>query len=142
MEDIDWTSTGRAFQGLPTWSRKMWLSKHVTGFGPSAKTMHRRREWKTNLCPLCKNEVEDSQHVILCSDPQVQTLWEKALVSLNQFLQEQHTCPDLRKAIITGLTHWQLGTTSPYNSLSAKIQTLIEQQSQHSWNTFFNGFPS
>ena len=65
---IDWDVLGSAHQTLPH-SRYLWLVKYAAGFLPTANHMARHGGWDTNLCPLCKLQIENSQYLMCCSCP-------------------------------------------------------------------------
>jgi len=62
---VDWHSIGTAIREIPR-SRRVFLSKHLSGMCGVGKFMLRWKEWDHDRCPRCGSS-EDSAHIWLCS---------------------------------------------------------------------------
>ena len=55
-QSINWHAIETASKNL-TLTRKIWLTKFVSGFLPTATAMKDRGNWDTSLCPVCHKQV-------------------------------------------------------------------------------------
>lgn len=139
VESIDWEAFGAALKASPP-ARQMWVTKMTTGFCATGTMMQRRRERKSAACPRCGSS-ETVEHVWTC-EVDTAKIWEKALVSLNEWLTENGTHPELRRQIIIGLQKWRSNEANPPSSHIPWIQTVLTQQNEFGWGAFFEGFMS
>jgi len=124
FEQIAWPACGTVRKSLPI-SRRVWMTKWVTGWLPVAKNMQRWGMWDTAVCPVCQTSVEDTAHLTSCpvskSQPQLQVpirafeqqlLMKKvapAVVSLvlNVFHPEVYPLSSLSLTEMIATRHWQ-----------------------------------
>jgi hypothetical protein len=134
---IDWESMGMAM-AASTRTRQHWVSKTISGFCSTGKTMKRRKERPTDECPRC-GEPEDTCHVWRCNH-ETQDLWNKALERLSEWLSSNSTPPEIRMAIIQGLNQWRRDERSEWSSYPEWLRNIILKQSSCGWRNFFEGF--
>ena len=58
FHNVDWDAIEHATSAL-TNSRRIWLTKYVSGFLPTAKKMKEYKLWSEDTCPLCKKSIEN-----------------------------------------------------------------------------------
>jgi hypothetical protein len=80
ISHIDWTLIGKAMRSIPR-SRRVFISKHVSGMCGVGKFMKRWKEWEDDRCPRCR-EPEDAPHVWRCKGEGTAVIWTKALEGL------------------------------------------------------------
>jgi len=124
FEHIEWAACGTLRNSLPI-SRRVWMTKWVTGWLPVAKNMHRWGMWESALCPVCQASVEDMAHLTSCtmskSQPQLQAVIQKfeqqlltkkvapVVVSLvlNVFYPDVYPLPSVSPIEMIATRHWQ-----------------------------------
>jgi len=124
---IDWDMATTATRCLPKF-KQLWVSKLATKFLPYGKNMRRWNLRQQARCPRCSCLVEDKEHIFKCQEASAVKQWNKALDDLDQWLQSQHSHPQIRQDIIHGLRQWhddkpQCWTTS--GSTAAQLQDTI-----------------
>jgi hypothetical protein len=105
FEQVDWEAIGGAMQQIPL-SRRIWISKQVTGFCATGNTMFRRKARSTAQCPRC-TEDETPAHVLRCRGSDASTIWDRAITKLKNWLQDNLTHPEMSNAIINYLAGWR-----------------------------------
>ena len=72
------------------------------------------RRWKSDLCPICKNERENQHHVMCCGLRRMKKYRAKTTTSLSQWLGQNSTDPVLSEMIL--LVLYQDGSLSFYEA--------------------------
>jgi hypothetical protein len=98
--------------------------------------MLRWKKWTHNKCPRC-GEFEDASHVISCKAPEATALWHSAVNSLQQWMENVQTNPQVVEAIISEFKHWRnTGHEQP-----SMLDTLaLMQQGDIGWNLALEGW--
>ena len=98
LDQMDWNAQHEAILTFPGKTQRM-LHKHMHGWLPTGKQMHRRHNI-VNKCPYCQKP-EDENHMINCTGQQ----HEKDIFKkyMTQRLKMMQTEDNLRKTIITYL---------------------------------------
>ena len=65
FDAVDWDMVGRATKSYPQQFR-LWITKPVYGCNDSGQIQVHLGRQETNLCPICNDEIETSQHHALC----------------------------------------------------------------------------
>ena len=138
---INWDAIEIASNQL-TLSRKLWLTKFVSGFLPTAKAMKDRGNWETSMCPVCQKCVETSQHLIECEDEAAVILYNKEIQKLDDWMQTANTDPIIRLVIISSLQD-KKGKTPFYDESflyqSKHVANAAQNQDLIGWFPFFKG---
>jgi hypothetical protein len=96
------------------------------------------KKWDNEGCPQC-GEPEDSEHILLCQGANANDTWDEALHSLQQWLDEQQTNPDIALSIISSLHNWRYSDTKPLSQFSS-INLTLDMQSDIGWNLLLEGW--
>jgi hypothetical protein len=109
---VDWTTNGRAFCRLTTFCR-IGTSNLIHGL---AHTSHRNNLFygMTNNCPICSQEVETFQHVLLCMHPDMRQHRTDALRILSEQLSTIHTPQQIKESILHGFHCWSNEVSSSH----------------------------
>jgi hypothetical protein len=118
-------------------SRRVFISKHVSGMCGVGKFMQRWKLRQGDSCPRCGMS-EDAAHVWICHGERADDIWEKALKNLEQWLQSKQTDPDIQHILISYLCGWRLDQI-PNEETFFVFDDLIRQQSKIGWSRFFEG---
>jgi hypothetical protein len=137
ISNIDWTLIGKAMRSIPR-SRRVFISKHVSGMCGVGKFMKRWKEWEDDRCPRC-GEPEDAPHVWRCKGEGTADIWTKSLEGLASLLRKLDTDPTLLHIILVYLRGWWAGVGPQYVP-PLVFQTLVEDQGRVGWSRFFEGW--
>lgn len=137
LQMIDWPAIGKAMQALPR-SRRVFISKHVSGMCGVGKFMKRWKEWDSDSCPRC-GMVEDAAHVWQCKGPGTEELWTKALGEIEVLLVKLETDPTITFVIMSYLRSWRTGEGIVYD-VPIYFQQLLHDQQLVGWGRFFEGW--
>jgi len=125
---IDWESVGRAMNKIPI-NRRRWVAKYVAGHFATGKNMCRWKFRTSSLCPRCNANNEDKQHILTCPAPAARSLWEKHLKTIDLWLRDEGTDPQLREHLMSYLKSWPLApATSSASPPFAEEQNNIGHQ--------------
>jgi hypothetical protein len=133
FNNIDWIGVGKAMKAS-TITRKQWIVKHAVGICGVNKVLKLWKKRDDDTCPWC-SEVETSQHVILCNQPEENQIWDAHLLSLSTWLKTT-TSSDITNQLIDYLRMWRqdnIPTLIPANHKLAQIQQ------QMGWNNVIEG---
>jgi hypothetical protein len=134
---VDWDSIGVAMKEAKR-SRRIFISKHVSGMCGVGKFMKRWKLRTDDSCPRC-GDPEDAEHVWLCHGEGANDIWDKAMTDLEGWLNAKQTDPDLQHAIISYLRTWKDEKHRDPSSFFV-FDELIQQQSNIGWRRFFEGW--
>jgi hypothetical protein len=137
LQMIDWPAIGKAMQALPR-SRRVFISKHVSGMCRVGKFMKRWKEWDSDSCPRC-GMVEDAAYVWQCKGPGTEELWTKALGEIEVLLVKLETDPTITFVIMSYLQSWRTGEGIVYDA-PIYFQQLLHDQQLVGWGRFFEGW--
>ena len=144
-EDIDcieWELQEKAFSSEKS-TRQRKLSKWISGWLGTGRNMKRWNLRYKGLCPFCKQEDEDTKHVLRCRHNKPTTHWKTLLKEFDGVLIKQKTCYSLRKAIICELRVWRTETTYlNWTSLDKELLQAVMEQRRIGWGTFMEGLIS
>jgi len=118
---VDWEAHGRAFCRLTTLSR-IGTSKLIHGL---AHTTHHNNLFYglTSRCPICSQEDETFQHVLLCMHPDMRQHRTEALGILAEQLSKIHTPPQIMASILHGFQCWseEVSSSCPRSLVTGSI---------------------
>jgi hypothetical protein len=126
IHSIDWINSEKAIKRLP-FSKQLWISKFSSGHCAVGKMMKIRKEWTHDKCPLCLEETETNEHVLLCQDPRALQHWEILATKLDHDMQNMTTAPTIRRTIMRKLHTWRkrqqhtLNLTDEYGERAAAL---------------------
>jgi hypothetical protein len=138
FELVDWESIGGAMQQI-LMSRRIWISKQVSGFCATGNTMVRRKVRSMARCPRCEDD-ETPEHVMRCRGSDASVIWDRALRKLKCWLQENATHPEMSNAIIEHLAGWRNDVPVGTRISQEWIQQAFAGQSMLGWRNLLEGF--
>ena len=140
FDQVDWNAMNHKMNTTPT-HHKIWITKHLSGFCGTNKCKNHRDSTQTTMCPCCKNPniIEDTRHILHCTDPQREELWSDSLQDLEKWLWSRQTEPTLLASIITYIKY--RGTISFYTATknNYSLQVLASEQDAIGWDNFMEG---
>jgi hypothetical protein len=134
--EIDWEAFGNAMRVSPP-NRQRWVSKTISGFCATGQMMKRRRERDTDACPRC-GDLETVEHMWKCQQDTAD-LWESAIKSVQRWMTENHTHPEMVRVIVQCLNQWRFNNNSKPTTYIPWLQELIDKQTRCGWRNFFEG---
>jgi len=137
MLAVDWKTIGTAMTSIPC-SRRVFLTKHVSGMCGVGKFMKRWKEWEEDLCPRC-GLPEDAPHVWQCKGSGTEAVWDKALQDLEHLLRRLDTDPTIAHILLSYLKGWRSGVGIQYVAPRA-FQELVLAQESIGWGRLFEGW--
>jgi hypothetical protein len=140
FDKVDWEAMGQKMKTTPT-HHKIWITKHLSGFCATNKSKNHRDRSHATMCPCCKNPniIEDTRHILHCTDPLRTELWNDSLKDLEQWLWNRQTEPTLLSTILTYIKYRGIITVSDTLSNNSPFQTLADDQDAIGWNNFMEG---
>ena len=140
-QKINWKSIGYSSQALKS-ARRLWISKHCSGFFASGKMMTRWKFQQDPGCPRCPFPMEDAIHIIKCPSTEATTIWNKSMITLHKFLVARPTPSTLADVICDRLQYWKNGRDLPAlpDSLDRSYSNVVQEQDIFGWEAFLQGF--
>ena len=124
-------------------SRKLFMSKWMSGFCATGKSMQRWNMREQGHCPFCKTENETTLHILVCPNAEPTTTWSNALIGFNKRLTNIDTSPLLRHHILEELKRWRDGSEPQNESeISTVLRPAILEQRKIGWKEFLEGLVS
>jgi hypothetical protein len=103
FDSVDWVAIGEAMEDFPMLFR-VWASKHVCGFCGVARMMKICGFWPPERgCPCCGESNETTLHLLLCGSLGMEMTWSDSIDSLDSWLTDVDTFPDIQQCIISTL---------------------------------------
>ena len=99
-----------------------------------------QKEWTHDKCPLCLDDNETNEHVLLCQDPRALLHWETLAAKLDKDMQNMTTVPTIRRTIMRKIHKWrnrhttELNVTDEYGEQEAALV-----QYRIGWTNFMLG---
>ena len=141
QEVIDWSATETHMRSLPE-ARRRWVTKYASGeCGIGVKL----QEWNFQIdaaYPRCSCDKETTLHAILCTGCDATEVWEKSLKTVQTYLDNHHTSPDVNQALITCLSAWRTGQPVDVTAFPRDVRTAIAQQLKIGWLDLLQGQPA
>ena len=141
FELIDWNAIHKASMNLHT-SRQIWLTKFTSGFCATAQRMKIRKQWETNICPICKLDIETTSHIIQCTDPCVKEHYKKCAKNFFRYLHSINTHPNIiqifKQTLQTSTPTTFVSQISSYETNTLFLQAAHEQDII-GWTNIFKG---
>ena len=145
VEKIDWENVLHASK-LLTINRKIWLVKHVSGFAATASKMMYRKEWDTDLCPLCNCVQETTIHHSVCRNEEITDLRMNRVLQLQKLMKNNRTAPQIIETITLALVAGQNATftemlreTDAIEGVTALVIAATNEQDEIGWHNFLKG---
>jgi hypothetical protein len=106
--EVDWDANKRAFKSVSI-TRRHWVTKFEAGICGTGRMMKLWKQRVIDNCPKCREPNETTTHVLQCKSEATNAIWEKSLESLEGWLRENNTCPDIKRLLLQILNQWRLG---------------------------------
>jgi hypothetical protein len=102
------------------------------------------KEWPYSNCPRCQAPEESTTHVWRCPDPaEANSLWEKSLRQLKNWMLTQWTPILLAQIICERLSAWRSNTVPTLKATPhSQLVKVLELQDAMGWQSFFEGAPA
>ena len=142
MKNVNWVAHGTILR--KQFKRKSHYTKLVHGILPTGKQVHRRDPIR-NKCPLCRDAVEDWQHILKCPHERRDKWRQDMLVAVEQKSTSLNTRPMLIRILIAALNGWLRHTLTDYayelnpSGFPREVRRLIRQQNEIGWQQLFLG---
>jgi len=141
FESIDWVAIQQASKTL-SMKRQIWLTKFTSGFCATASVMKNRKAWDTNLCPICQQSKENTDHLIQCQDERSKSQYQKAIQKLFTFLKNSHAHPSIKRIFQSALSN-NLPTSFEYfvptYEIDQDVRIAAREQDEIGWKNIFKG---
>ena len=145
VEKIDWENILHASK-LLTVNRKIWLVKHVSGFAATASKMMYRKEWDTDLCPLCNCVRETTIHHSVCRNEEITDLRMNRILQLQKWMKNNRTALQIIETITLAVVAGQNATftemlreTDAIDGVTTLVIEAANEQGEIGWHNFLKG---
>ena len=107
----------------------------------TGKNLRRWKEQQHSACPTCGVENENTHHILTCPHPTATAQWKQSVRSLENWLIQQSTHPDVTRIIIENLHSWH-DNRPPVNYYGSHpfLASAQSHQSNIGWGAFLRGF--
>ena len=139
-EDIDWEVMQRVSEELSFGMRRFvskWVSHHIS----VGRMMKFRSERNSSKCPCCGHGEETTIHVLRCPASSCRLRWTKELHTLDKWMRDNRTAPQLQDAIYAVLRrfyHDDYDTYVPHDMIGT-VRDCVEAQAKIGWVGFLEG---
>ena len=137
---VDWDANKAAMAATPL-ARRHWVTKFESGCCGTGRMMKMWKKRVIDNCPRCGKPNETTTHILQCQCDSAQRVWEGALLSLDEWLYENRTCPDLRKLLQHILYRWKKGLeVTPLRDYDFEAcKDVFVSQQQIGWRQLMGG---
>lgn len=139
-EKQDWSIVATMMKTKSQGSRRE-TTKHITGNFGHRKNMYRWKEVSDDLCPICKNEVEDHKHILQCQDARSLAAWDTAMAKCRETLIDLQTDPAITECLMEEIDAWRKQREPNRTSEVPRISAMRAEQEASGWYAFMHGFP-
>jgi exonuclease III len=142
MQNVNWSAHGSSLR--KQLKRKTHYTKLVHGILPTCKNVY-RRDFVRNKCPLCRDTVEDWEHILKCKHPSRQEWRRGFLTQLETKCKSVKTRPQLERILCDAITGWFNHSMEAYayelnpSAYPKEVRRLIRQQNAIGWQQLFLG---
>ena len=116
--------------------------KYVSGFCATASVMKKRKLWETQLCPICQNCKETTNHIITCRDERSTSQYSKSIKNFFDHLERIHTDPTIllifKSTLTTSIPSTFASHVPPYEP-DDDFHATSKEQDQIGWVNIFKG---
>jgi hypothetical protein len=140
-DSVDWKAHHGAIQKL-RFAEKKFVTKYIHQLLPIGDVFHKIDPTQSATCSSCQTHTESEAHLIQC--PQRRDAMEYFMnVTLTQFLETHHTCPELGWCLSSILSS-QIRGIEPrfgksHGSNKPGIRELLQTQHEIGWAQLFQG---
>ena len=125
VDTIEWRTFGKAFRKLKPGHQRI-IRRWMYGYLPTQRRLHRYNPHISNLCPLCRTQIETDHHFLICGGSDT---WEDTL-----FVPIETLCRKYKQRIFC--SHFLDNTRSFIRGLPTNPAL---KQSSLGWTTIFYG---
>ena len=134
----DWEALDDAIRPLSL-SRRLWLTKHLSGWCSVGRMAKRWRLRATDECPRCQFP-ENARHVWSCKDPRAISQMETSVTQLKVQLGRLYTSPIVTNVIVRRIMEWKRGVPfSQVNTTHPFVSQALREQDLMGWDAFLEG---
>jgi len=135
VHDINWPSIQQVMKQLAKYKWQI-ISKFIHEWLPLKACYHVQSTSTQQLCPLCKQHPETTEHFLQCPHCNRQQLWTK-LISHVQKLSFCYNVPlAIRTNLVQGI-HFSTSSTNPPHSLDPAHHLYYQHQHHLGWQHIF-----
>jgi hypothetical protein len=102
QDEPAWDTLYQAFESAPA-TRKLWISKWLTGWLPTRKKLKRWKIQTTDACPGCGEPEINRQHPMRCATVDATQQWNATFRKCDEWMLKNHTQSELHTSILEGL---------------------------------------
>ena len=119
---IAWDAISSAFTSLSS-TKQTEVIKWNSEFCGTGKNLRQWKEQQHSACPTCGVENENTHHILTCPHPTATAQWKQSVRSLENWLIQQSTHPDVTRIIIENLHSWH--DNRPPSTITDHIHSLL-----------------
>ena len=134
----DWEALDDDIPLLPL-SRRLWVTKHLSGWCSVGRMAQRWRLRDTDECPRCQWP-ENARHVSSCKVPRAISQMETSVTNFKVQLGRIYTSPAVINVISRRLMEWKRGELfSQIQSTHPYVNVALREQDLMGWDAFLEG---
>ena len=139
-EDIDW-EVMRRVSDKQTFPMRRFVSKWVSHHIAVGRMMMFRAQRESAQCPCCGHHEETTIHVLRCPAASCRMKWTEELHSLDKWMRDNHTAPQIQDVIYEALRRFYLEDYNTYCSpgVVGSVRECLEAQTAIGWVGFLEG---
>ena len=138
-KDVDWKSHNKAMKSFG--GRKVWITKHCSGWAGSGIMMTKWGKRDSAKCPRCDTD-ESTQHVIQCQTQENMEQFKESMEPLKDWLIET-TSPRIASAVRTHMNAYQRNVkVNGFRTRNERMQKVSRCQDKMGIRSFGEGFIS
>ena len=101
FDKVDWPHVHRTLNEEVPRQFQIWVCKQVMNIAATNKNLSRRhRDGQSDKCPCCTIHVETAEHILLCPEVGRVEAFQLCMTTLERWLDEADTDPDLTDSIV------------------------------------------
>ena len=136
---IDWDNQAKAMKLSPLSTRRF-ISKWASNWIGTGENMKKWNIRPHGYCPFCKNDNENTHHILKCLHEEATKINHDALWVWTESMIKIKTCPRAVRAIRDELYAWRNNTSLPtLDNTNETLTKAILSQRQIGWKSFIEG---
>ena len=122
-------------------SKRHWVTKFQAGICRTGRMMKWWNQRVIGNCPRCGAPDETTTHVLRCRCGSTEEIWGPSKISLEKWMNEYKTCPDLKRMLLQFIEQWRLGReVSNITDIEFEsAQGIFVEQKKIGWRNMIGG---
>ena len=138
---IDWDATEDHMHHLPQ-ARRRWVTKTASENCGAGTTLLSWGKQDHSKCVRCPCQQEMVTHCIQCNGYGADEVWQTNHDALSTWLEREHTCPDIQRALLNCLAAWRQGRRINQFEHPKHVRPAIRAQTKIRWLALMEGQPA